>query len=117
MKNLNLYVYLTKRDKQGARILIKFLSRPQSPTRITDDNISKLFIPTNYLNLLKQKIYESRMLWEPWVETADTFESLKSILIKRGYTNLPLTDSPEIISDNSVLNNKLDNKLSMLRKL
>lgn len=116
MKNLDLYFYLAKRDKQGIRILAKFISRTQSPIRITDGNISNLYLPPGYLKEIKQKIYDERMLWEPWVETADTFENFKYLLKKRGYSNLPFVSRPEMNFDAILLNNKLDNVVSMIRK-
>lgn len=117
MKTFDLYFYLAKRDKQGIRILAKFFSRKQSPTIVTDNNLPNLFIPLNYLNEIKQKIYESRMLWEPWVETAETFDEFKSLLTKRGYYNIPISSRPEIMTNSIILNNKLENKISMLRKI
>lgn len=116
MKNIDLYFYLARRDKQGIRFIANFLSRKQSPTRITDNNINSLFVPINYLKEIQQKIYESRMLWEPWVETAETFEKLKVLLQKRGYVNIPITPRPEIITGSLLLNSKLENQISMLRK-
>jgi hypothetical protein len=116
MKTIDLYFYLARRDKQGIRILAKFLSRPQNLTRITDNNINNLFIPINYINSIKQKIYDSRMMWEPWVETYDTFENFKSALQKRGFSNVPIVLSPEILTESFVLNNRLENQVSMLRK-
>jgi len=116
VKTFDLYFYLAKRDKQGIRILAKFLSKQQSPIRVTEDNIDNLFIPLNYLNEIKQKIYDSRMLWEAWVETADTFENFTTLLRKRQYVNIPITSRPEITTGSIVLNNKLENQISMLRK-
>ena len=116
MKKLDLYLYLARRDKQGVRIISKFISRPQNLTLVTDENIANLFIPSNYLNDIKQKIYESRMLWECWVETCDTFENFKVLLSKRGYSNIPISPRPEINTSFITLNNKLENKRFMIRK-
>jgi hypothetical protein len=117
MKTFDLYFYLAKRDKQGVRILAKFLSKQQSPTRLNDDNLTKLNIPSNYLNEINQKVYESRMSWEPWVETAEKFEDLTNLLAKRGYKNIPISARTEIaIMGSILLNNRLENQVSMLRK-
>jgi hypothetical protein len=35
------------------------------------------------------------MFWEPWIETADSFNDLKKSLTSRGYSNLPIHDSPK----------------------
>jgi len=57
----DLYLYLARRDKSGIRIL--------------DGQITQI-------------IYDARMLWEPWVESANTFEELRASLKIRGYTNI-----------------------------
>jgi hypothetical protein len=38
---------------------------------------------------IDQIIYDNRMLWETWVQSAANFNALKANLVKRGYSNLP----------------------------
>jgi D-mannonate dehydratase len=41
-------------------------------------------------------VFDNRMLWEPWVEPAESFHKLKEKLHQRGFTNLPMSSSPVI---------------------
>lgn len=58
------------------------------PTRLTD----QLKLPES----IKDKIYDNRMFWEPWVEGADTLAKLFINLKKRGYANLPVKTNPTL---------------------
>jgi hypothetical protein len=89
----DLYFYLAKRDKSGIRILAKFKSTPQIASRHND--ISSFQLPQSWNSGLNQIFYEHRMMWEPWIESANSFSELCASLRKRGYTNLPLNDRPE----------------------
>jgi len=115
-KLVDFYFYFVKRDKRGIRIIAKFLSTEQAATRITDENIKNLAIPTDILATINQKMYDSRMLWEPWVETSDTYENMKILFKKRGYTNIPISSQAEIFVSTYTLNNKLEKKRVMVQK-
>jgi hypothetical protein len=52
--------------------------------------LSSLELPKNWKNQIERVIYQNRMLYEPRMETADTFQDLKSRLKERGYHSLPL---------------------------
>jgi hypothetical protein len=43
---------------------------------------------------IQQIIYENRMLYEPWIESAQDFNDLKTRLGGRGYTDLPMGTIP-----------------------
>lgn len=93
------WVYLTRRDKEGVRFIALFRGNEEiSPTRITD--FSNLGLEASYINQLKNITYESRLLWEPWIETNKSFDLIKTKLKKRGYDNLPLSFLPEIGGNN-----------------
>ena len=88
----SLYLYLGRRDKKGVRILAKFQGTPQMATRI--DNLAAL-IPPGLSGPLNQIIYDSRMMWEPWIESADSYSDLRDALKTRGYSNIPVNPQPE----------------------
>jgi hypothetical protein len=52
---------------------------------------------------LTEIVYESRLEWEPWIESADSFDNIKDKIKKRGYTNLPISFIPEVRSNNIAL--------------
>ncbi len=113
-----LYLYLGKRDKTGIRILAKLTGSSQNAVRI--DNISNLYLPIAWEIQINQIIHESRMMWEPWLESASSFEELASKLQKRGYKNLPINGSTELrdstVSNPLINTSHLPNKTTMLRK-
>lgn len=113
VKTIDLYLYLTKRDKKGIRILSKFLAAEHIPERVTD--MSQLPISISVLKSLEQIIYDSRMLWEPWIESAATYDQLKTKLKKRGYTNIPMSAQPELFAPTQTIN-KESNKKTMIQK-
>jgi len=87
-----IYIYLGKRDKKGIKILA-VLKGPNHPaTRIPD--IIKLGLPIDLEQKIGKQIYRDRMLWEPWIESAEDFTELKKMLENRGFTRLPLSSSP-----------------------
>lgn len=83
-----IWLYMAKRDKKGVYILARLKGRYQSRVKVTD--IEVLNLPKNWEIEIKKIIKEDRMNWEPFVESADTFDDLKELLKKRGYTRLPV---------------------------
>lgn len=43
---------------------------------------------------ISQIIHDNNMLYEPWVETADDFNELRTRLKDRGYSNIPMGAIP-----------------------
>jgi hypothetical protein len=110
---IDTYIYLAKRDKKGIKILTTFMSQNHIPERIKDLSIIPLD-PTVYQKV-SQMIYDERLNWEPWIESAATYDDLKAKLKKRGYTGIPLSSQPEIYTENIVINT-LVNKKVMIQK-
>ncbi|MBM3206898.1 MAG: hypothetical protein FJZ43_04740 [Candidatus Staskawiczbacteria bacterium] len=69
-----------------------------SPTRIK--NIADLSIPTENIQKLDEIIFQSRLEWEPWIESANSFDVIKNKIKKRGYSNIPISFIPETGSNN-----------------
>jgi hypothetical protein len=82
-KKVKLYLYLAKRDKREIKILTTFFGNKIPPTKIHD--VRKIGLPREMTNRLYQIIYDDRLLWEPWIESAESFDELKSSLKNRGY--------------------------------
>lgn len=101
-KQVKVWIYLTKRDKNGVRFLSQFRGKEEiAVVRVKDLTLFNL--PDQYTQKLSEIIYESRMLWEPWIESAESFDEIKEKIKKRGYKNLPISFSPEFGSNNITL--------------
>lgn len=117
-KITDLWLYLGRRDKRGVRIIAKLRGREQLPVRVED--VSVLQLPPVWQTEIAQIVYDSRMEWEPWVESASTFDELRSSLKLRGYTKIPVTSQPEFtsatVSTPQINNSYLPEKKTMVRK-
>jgi hypothetical protein len=100
MNQGNLYLYLARRDKKGIKIISIFPGNGDYPyTRLTD--IKTMNLSSKLTGNISNTIYTNRMLWEPWVEGADDYKTLRESLRKRGYSNIPLCGTG-LHSDTSV---------------
>ncbi len=90
-----IYLYLARRDKKGVKILTVLNGKPCSPGRLID--VKKLGLPAILEQQISQRIYQDRMLWEPWIESADKFLELRKSLKNRGFSSLPLSSNPKFI--------------------
>lgn len=98
----NLYLYLARRDKKGIKILSMFDASKRQvipATRIID--IKTLNLSSGLEASLSHTIYENRMLWEVWLESANDYEQLKQMLRQRGYTDIPIHSAPLHLAVNS----------------
>lgn len=96
------YIYLAKRDKMGIKLLTTFLSQNHIPERLT--NLSQIPLGINVVKKLEQIIYDNRLNWEPWIESASDYDALKVKLKKRGYVGVPMSSQPEFYLDVQVVN-------------
>lgn len=89
---MKLYLYLSRRDKKGIRVLSVINGNGYfPPTRI--NNIEELGLPPKMESTISKEILENKMLWELWIEGAKNYDSLRNALKKRRYKNLPLSYS------------------------
>ena len=101
-KETKVWIYLTKRDKSGVRFLSQFRGKEEvSPTRLKD--VADLSLPPANTQKLTEIIYEARLEWEPWIESAASFDDIKDKIKRRGYTNIPISFIPEVGSNNITL--------------
>lgn len=116
----NLYLYLARRDKTGIRIVAKLIGLKQSPVRLDSAGLLSLQLPPTWYNQFNQTIYDNRMLWEPWIQSVDTFENFRAELKKRGYSNIPTSSQPEFtmstIQSMTANVSYLPNQKTMIRK-
>jgi len=98
-----LWLYLSKRDKKGVQIIAKLLCREINPIPLA--NIKLLSLPPSWEGKIADIIEQNKIYWEPWVQTASTFDDLKFNLKIRGYSNVPVNGSPMILITPQVLVN------------
>jgi len=81
-------LYLASRSKKGIKIITILTGESIVSSRLTDIKFLKLtqLLESKVQNL----IYDNRILYEPWIESAKDYNELKDRLKKRGFTNLPM---------------------------
>jgi hypothetical protein len=57
-----------------------------TPVRVTD--LKSIQLPAAVFESVEKILYDNRMYWEPWIESAENYEALRQTLQKRGYSNL-----------------------------
>lgn len=109
------YLYLARRDKKGIKILLVINGDKSSPTRINPDHLN---IPSNLKQQIIQSINDNKMLWEPWLEGAENYTTLKKSLILRGFSNIPTTMMP-VLGNKTKSDIKIDGTKvkTMMKKL
>lgn len=119
-KTVNLYLYLARRDKSDIRLIAKLVGREQLPIRLDDAGLLSLQLPPTWYTQFSQTIYDNRMLWEPWIQSIDTFENFRAALKKRGYKNIPVSSQPEFtastVQTTTVNVASLPSRKTMIRK-
>lgn len=118
-KKSDLYLYLARRDGTGVKIVSKMAGIEQPPVRLKD--LRSLQLPANVHMAIQKIIHDERMLWEPWIESAESFEALRTSLKKRGLSGLPLHGQPAIMAglmatQPAASTNNLPKATSMIRK-
>lgn len=87
-----LYLYLARRDRKGARVVMVLNGPETNPVRVSD--LKSLQLPPDVFDSVNNIIFENRMFWELWIESAANYEDLKKSLHQRGYRDLYVTSKP-----------------------
>jgi hypothetical protein len=83
-----IYLYLGKRDKKGVKVLTVFSGSKLPRSRVED--VKSLHLPDSLEIGLIKTIFDNRLEWEVWIESAKNFGELKDRLNKRGYKHIPM---------------------------
>jgi hypothetical protein len=112
----SLYVYLARLDKKGMKVISAFpFGQKVYATKVSD--IEKLNLNPELSLKIAKEAYENRMMYELYLESADSFEDLKASLSKRGYSRLPVSQFTGFESPTYVNKHALVTKSStMLRR-
>ena len=115
-----LYVYLLRRDKKGMKLITTLNQTKEChPTRLPNPQI--LNLPFKWESEIEKIAHEHRMMWEPWLESAESYQGLRESLKKRGYSALPISPS-SIMKYKTFMNvpmadtEKVPRQKTMLRK-
>ena len=87
-----LYLYLASRSKAGIKLIAILQGSSPVSSRLTD--LTKLGLPPVWQNKIVKIAQDNRFLYEPWIESANSYEDLKQKLSERGFTNLPIGAVP-----------------------
>lgn len=113
----NMYVYLARRDRKGVKFLGGFPhANKVYPTKISEADIPKLSSDQKTSNELVSAIRENRMEYEMIIETAPSFDSLRSSLVKRGYSKIPASQFSTSLRSGSINDKVLVTKESVMTR-
>src|SRR5574343_2116453 len=87
-----LYLYLAKRSRQEIKLITVLQGENVVSSKITD--LSKLSWPPLWEHKINKIIYDNRLLYEPWIESATSFEELRSRLFEKGFKDITSNPSP-----------------------
>ena len=115
MKKNKMYVYLARRDKKGVKFLGGF-SYPNKiyPTKLNEEDLTKLNMDQKTSYEIASSLKTNRMEYELFMETAESFDKLRSSLSSRGYSKIPsnqfsktlnsgLINEKVLVTNNSVM--------------
>ena len=68
--------------------------RTQTAIRVT--NVNTLGLTPKLAEKINKEFQDNKMLWELWVESADTYDILRKNLKARGYSQIPVSSQPVI---------------------
>lgn len=116
---MKMYLYLARRDRKGARVVMTLSGEKTWPARVTD--LKAIQLPENITDAVSQIVYDNRMYWEPWIESAENYEELKKSLTRRGYSNLyasskPLYDGSSLLYSPSADISSLPKQKTMIKR-
>lgn len=86
------YVYLSHRDKKGIKLLGSLECVQSIYQKIND--ISDLKLPKDIEKDISDMVFENRMKWDLWIETAKDYIELETKLKNRGFRELPRYSTP-----------------------
>ena len=87
-----LFLYLASRKKEGIKLVAVMAGEPTVSTRLTD--LQRLHLPHAWEVQIAKIIDDNKMHYEPWLESAESYNDLRDRLRARGYTQLAMGAVP-----------------------
>lgn len=110
-----IYLYLARRDKTGMKLVCSFpTDKTIPPTRLND--LKGLNLSAKIEQEISKTIEVNKMLFEPWIETASSYQGLTESIKKRGYKNVPVNSSPIHEAHANIPKINITSRKTMLRK-
>ena len=103
-----IWIYIARRDKAGVKLLTQLRGKKILASHL--ESVDDLRLPLDYKDFIKKSIYENRLLFEPWIESANDYLALRSQLKLRGYSNIPLSNIQEYGSITSAISPEIYTK-------
>lgn len=98
-----MHVYLARRDKKGVKFLGSF-SYPSKvyPTKLNEQDLTLLGMDQRTSSEIVASLRANRMEYELFMETAESFDKLRSSLAGRGYSKIPSNQFSKSLNPGSV---------------
>ena len=87
-----LYVYLASRSKQGIKLVTVIDGSNDVLAKVED--VKSLKLPVVWEEQIKKTAHDNRMLYELWVQSANSYQEVHDSLLRRGYSKVPMGASP-----------------------
>ena len=109
---MKIYLYLQDKNKENFKLLSVFNGPTIKAKQI--HNIADLKLPAEITEKASEIIYEHRMGWDLWMESAGTYRELVENIKFRG-GGLPLNSAP-LLNTHSISIGKMPVRKTMLRR-
>ena len=83
-----LYLFLASRSKRGIKLITTLKGNDIVSSKVTD--LNELGLPQIWQREIAKIINENKMLYEPRIESASSYNELRARLKARGFQNLPM---------------------------
>ena len=88
-----MYLYLARRDKSSVKMLMVLQGEARSG-RV--ENLGSLGLPPEILETVENEVKTHGLLWEVWIDPAESYHQLKQKLRNRGFSELPISSNPAV---------------------
>ena len=117
MNKNKMYVYLARRDKGGVKIIGGFdHSKKVYPTKLSEEDLFAMNMNQAAASEIVSESRKARMEYDLFVETAESFEKLRSSLASRGYSRIPHSHFPKSFNAGKINETPLVTKDSIMMR-
>lgn len=114
-----IYAYLARKDKKGIKTIASFSSNTKCyPTKIEPENLNKIQLADSIKISIEKELAKDRLMYDIYLESSDSYDSLRKALLKRGYKNIPPQQVNLILNKNTQINSKslITQESTMIRR-